>query len=128
LAADGGDQPGTLLESFSVAGASLGGFGASFTPLTLNSVVYPRFVQGSVYWVTVTADLNDAAAWNLNTSGDTSDQAISMDGGVTWFSPSGNTPGALEVDATVPEPGPALMLLLGGALLCGRRIGLIARR
>lgn len=127
LAADGGDQPGTVLESFSVAGASLGGFGASFTPLTLSSVLHPRFVQGSVYWVTVTADLNDVAAWNLNTSGDTSDQAISTDNGATWFSPSGNTPGAVEVDATVPEPGTSL-LLVGGALLFGRRIRSIVRR
>jgi hypothetical protein len=127
LTADGGDQPGTVLESFSVAGASLGAFGASFTPLTLRSAVRPQFVGGSIYWVTVTADLNDIAIWNLNTSGDTSDQASSTDNGATWFSPSGNTPGALEVDATVPEPGTSL-LLLGGALLFGRRIRSIIRR
>jgi hypothetical protein len=116
LAADGGGQPGTVLESFSVSGASLAGFGASFTPVTLSSALHPGFVQGSVYWVTVKADLNDVAAWNLNTSADISAQASSTDNGATWFSPSGNTPGALEVDATVPEPATS-MLLLAAALV-----------
>jgi hypothetical protein len=82
----------------------------------------PQLLTGVQYWVAVTAPLTDTVAWNLNVTGDVSDQASSTDGGATWFSPSGNTPGALEVNAapasSVPEPGTSA-LLVGGALLLG---------
>jgi hypothetical protein len=106
LTADAGDQPGVILESFSVAGGSVGPIGVYNAPILLNSVLLPQLFAGTRYWVAVGAPLTDNVAWNLNTTGDVSDQASSSDGGATWFSPSGNTPGALEVDATtVPEPG-----------------------
>jgi hypothetical protein len=122
LTADGGDQPGVILESFSVAGPALGPIGVPNAPILLNSVLLPQLFAGTQYWVAVSAPLTDSASWNLNTTGDVSDQAMSADGGATWFSPSGNTPGALEVDA-VPEPGTSALLVGGGLLL-----GLIRQR
>jgi hypothetical protein len=124
LNADAGDQPGLILEAFSVAGGGLGPIGVYNAPLILDSLLLPHLVAGTQYWVAVSAPLTDTVSWNLNTTGDASDQAISSDGGATWFSPSGNTPGALEVDATsVPEPG-SFALLVGGGLL----VSLIHRR
>ena len=64
----------------------------------------------------------NVAAWNNNSTGDSSNQGISTDGGATWFAPSGQTPGAYEVDGNaigaVPEPG-SLVLLTGGTALLG---------
>jgi hypothetical protein len=113
LNADAGDQPGLVLESFVVAGGALGPIGTNNPPVLLLSVLHPSLVMGTRYWVAVDAGLTDTVAWNLNTTGDVSDQAISSDNGASWFSPSGNTPGALEVTAT-PEPGS--FGLFGGAL------------
>jgi hypothetical protein len=114
LSRDGGDQPGTVIESFAVAGASLGALGVNNPPLVLNSALLPTLTAGTQYWVTVSADLNNAIAWNLNSTSDISNQAISVDGGASWFSPSGLTPGAYEVDsqstAGVPEPGSFVLL------------------
>jgi hypothetical protein len=114
LTADSADQPGLVLESFVLAGGALGSIGINNPPLFLLSVLHPSLIVGTRYWVAVGAGLTDNVAWNLNTTGDVSDQAISSDNGATWFSPSGNTPGALEVDA-VPEPGS--FMLVGGAFL-----------
>jgi len=123
LNADSADQPGLVLESFVVAGGALGPIGINNPPLFLLSLLHPSLIVGTRYWVAVGAPLTDTVAWNLNTTNDLSDQAISSDNGATWFSPSGNTPGALEVDATVPEPG-SFALLVGGGLL----VSLIQRR
>lgn len=119
LTADAGDQPGLILENFSLAGGALGPIGVYNSPLVLSSLLLPHLAAGTRYWVAVSAPLTDSIAWNLNNSGDGSDQAISSNNGATWFSPSGNTPGALRVDAVsraVPEPG-SLGLLIGGGLL-----------
>jgi hypothetical protein len=123
LTADNADQPGLVLESFVVAGGTLGPIATNNPPLFLLSVLHPSLIVGTRYWVAVGAGLTDNVAWNLNTTGDVSDQAISTDNGATWFSPSGNTPGALEVDAAAPEPG-SFALLVGGGLL----VSLIHRR
>jgi hypothetical protein len=122
LTADNGDQPGAILESFSVNGTGLGPIGVYNAPILLNSMLHPVLSVGVQYWVAVSAPLTDNVSWNLNTTGDASDQAMSTDGGATWFSPSGNTPGALEVDASAttvgaPEPGSAALLVGGGLLL-----------
>ena len=114
LNADNGDQPGLVLESFVVAGGNLGPIGTNNPPLFLLSVLHPSLIVGTQYWVAVGAGLTDSVSWNLNTTGDVSDQAISSDNGASWFSPSGNTPGALEVDS-VPEPGSSG--LVGAALV-----------
>jgi hypothetical protein len=110
----GSDYPGTVIESFTVAGSSLGPTGTDNAPLVLDSSLMPRLIAGTQYWVTVSADLSDSVAWNLNSSGDVSDEAISTDDGATWFSPSLLTPGAYEVE-TIPEPG--TIILMAGALL-----------
>ena len=122
LTADNADQPGLVLESFVVGGMTLGPIATNNPPLFLLSALHPSLIVGTRYWVAVGAGLTNTVAWNLNTTGDVSDQAISTDNGATWFSPSGNTPGALEVDA-VPEPG-SFALLVGGGLL----VSLIHRR
>jgi hypothetical protein len=119
LDSDGGDQPGATLESFTVAGTSLGGLGNNNAPIMLTSVLHPTLVSGTQYWLAVTATVADSISWNWNLTGDTSDQAISTDGGATWFSPSGLTPGAYEIDgaSAVPEPGTLLLLAAGGVLI-----------
>jgi hypothetical protein len=114
LNADTGNQPGLTLESFVVAGGALGPIGTNNAPVVLLSVLHPSLILGTQYWIAVAAGLTDSVSWNLNTTGDVSDQAISSDNGASWFSPSGNTPGALEVNA-VPEPGS--FGLVGGALV-----------
>jgi hypothetical protein len=86
-------------------------------PLVLNSLVHPLLNASTRYWVTVAADLNDSIAWNLNSIGDGADHALSADAGATWFSPSGNTPGAFQVNSVVPEPGAAGLFVSGGLLL-----------
>jgi hypothetical protein len=123
LTTNSGDAPSTALESFTVAGSSLGTFGANNPPIVLNSVLNPVLTAGTQYWIAVSSDLNNSIEWNVNSTGDASDQAISTDSGATWFSPSGQTPGAYEVDGTpvvsaVPEPG-SIALLFSACILCG---------
>jgi len=125
LTADNTDQPGLVLESFVLAGGTLGPIGINNPPLLLLSVLHPSLIAGTRYWVAVGAGLADSVSWNLNTTGDVSDQAISSDNGATWFSPSGNTPGALEVDATTAAPEPGSFALLVGA---GLLVSVIDRR
>ena len=119
LDADNSDSPGAVLESFTVLDSLLGPLGSNNAPLVLTSIVHPALTSSTRYWVTVsTTFVNDSIAWNLNNTGDVNDQANSADGGVTWFSPSGFTPGAFEVDSVpsgVPEPGSTG--LVGGGLL-----------
>jgi hypothetical protein len=128
LNANSAGAPGAALESFSVTGASLGLLGNNNAPLVLNSVLHPLLGAGTEYWVSVRSDLNDSIGWNLNTTGDISSEAISTDGGVNWFSPSGLTPGAYEVDGNsgaVPEPASvpvlASMIAVIGVLTWRRR-------
>jgi hypothetical protein len=112
---------GTILESFTVTGRTLQTLGATgYTPLT--SLVNPTLTSSVQYWIVVLADTNDTVVWNWNTAGDSSAQAVSSDGGTTWLSPSGQAPGAYEVDGALvgnstPEPGTLGMILGGGALL-----------
>jgi hypothetical protein len=129
LTQSAGGAPGAVLKNFIVNAASLGVFGTNNPPLVLNTAQGPVLAAGSQYWITVDSDLNDSIAWNLNSTGDVSATAISLDGGLTWFSPSGQTPGAFEVDGVgvtvVPEPtslllvAPAMIALFGA--WCGRR-------
>jgi hypothetical protein len=111
----GSDYPGSVIESFTLAGTSLGSAGVNNAPIQFNSVLFPTLTAGSQYWITVSSDLNDTIAWSDNTTGDVSDQALSADGGATWFSPSGVTPSAYQVDSKtvvsgVPEPRTFVML------------------
>ena len=125
LTADNTDAPGSVIESFTLDGTLLPVFGSNTTPVTVNSILNPTLSSGIQYWITVATDIKNGMAWNLNTTGDTNDQAQSTDGGSTWFSPSGITPGAFEVDGTlvagVPEPGSAL--LIGAGLLATYALG-----
>src|SRR5581483_2439020 len=112
-------QPGAVLESFVVLGSALGTLGTNNPPLTLTSVVHPLLTDGTQYWVEVRADASnsDSIAWNWNSIGDSSPEAISTNNGVTWFVPSGLTPGAYQVNATVPEPSTIGFILSGGLVL-----------
>ena len=76
LTADNGDQPGAILESFSVAGTGLGPIGVYNAPQLLLSVLHPTLSAGVQYWIAVSAPLTDNVSWNLNNTGDVSDQAI----------------------------------------------------
>jgi hypothetical protein len=116
----GADTPGTVIESFSGVGTSLGQLNVNNPLVVFNSVLKPTLTAGMQYWVTVATDSNNAIAWNLNTGGDMSDEALSPDGGATW-AVLGNQPGAYQVDSVVtsgvPEPG-AFWLLAGGLSWC----------
>jgi hypothetical protein len=136
LDANSSGGPGAALESLTVPSAVLGAFGINNTPLTLDSVLHPLLTAGTQYWVTVSdATGSDSNVWNWNDTSDTSSAAISTDGGTTWFSPSGLTPGAYQVNGTpmqtVPAPSigvgfPAFLavggFLFGARLLLRRRI------
>ena len=128
LTADAGAQPGAVIESFTLSGAALGAVGNNNPLVVANSVLHPLLTAGTAYWITTSSPLSDSITWNFNSTGDTSPEAISTDGGTTWFSPSGFTPGALEVD---PVPEPAAALLFGSAMLVlavRRRLGCLAGR
>lgn len=115
---DAGNQPGTVIESFNIAGASLGPLGSNNAPIVLNSLLDPTLTIGTRYWITVEADLNDSVAWNLNSTADRSAEALSANGGSTWFAPSGNTPGAFDISGITPEPG-SIGLVFGALLALG---------
>lgn len=112
LTGSAGGAPGAVLTNFIVNPASLGAFGANNAPLALNAVLSPMLTAGTQYWITVDSDLNDSIAWNLNSTGDVAAHAISLDGGLTWFSPSGQTPGAFEVHGVTAVPEPASLPLV----------------
>jgi hypothetical protein len=109
LMQDAGDQPGDLLESFIVDAGSLGALGTNNSPVVLTSLLNPLLTEGTRYWITVSSPVTNSIAWNLNNIGDTAEEALSSDGGATWFSPSGLTAGAFEVDpqdqSSTPKPG-----------------------
>jgi hypothetical protein len=115
LAASSGGSPAAVIESFAFTGVTLGALGSNNAPITATSVLRPLLLGGTEYWITVTSSPSSALAWNLNSTNDTSPQATSTDGGVTWFSPSGMTPSALQVNGIIPEPSAGR--LLGGGLL-----------
>jgi len=132
-------SPGAILENFVVSAASLGALGANNAPLGLNVAHGPMLTAGTQYWIAVSSDLNDSIAWNLNSAGDMSAEAISLDGGLTWFSPSGLTPGAFEVHGVhgvvgVPEPASLTFLLTSMIAVIGvltwhrRKTNLIQRQ
>ena len=93
------------------------------TVLTFVSLLNPTLTAGMNYWITVSSDTNDSIAFGDNVTGDSSDEAISSDGGATYFSPSGLTPGAYQVDSAAaittvtPEPGSLLLLASGLPML-----------
>ena len=128
LVTDNKGQPsGTALESFTVAGTSLGivGQGASYSKVTLTSTLKPLLVSGTTYWIVVSPDAagNDAIVWNFtNTSDATSYAGYSGDGGFSWTGGPNElaaepTEGAFEVDGTiVPEPSSVGLLVISGFL------------
>jgi hypothetical protein len=118
LDANNAGVPGAVLESFNVLGPLLGAFGSNNSPLVLTSVLHPLLVAGTQYWVAVSTDLNDSVVWNWNSTGDASSEAISTNGGTTWFAPSGLTPGAYQVNAT-PEPRAVVLLATVVLVLLG---------
>jgi hypothetical protein len=117
LRTDSSDSPGSIIESFLFTGKTLGGLGTNNPLVMATSVLRPTLTAGTQYWITVTSSLNYAIAWNDNLTNDPSDQAVSSDGGATWFSPSGMTPSAYEVDGTTSVPEPSTVLLFGGGAL-----------
>ena len=116
-----GGQPGAAIETFTVSGASLGSLGNTNPPVTVTSVLRPLLSAGTQYWVTVSSDLNNSIEWNLNSTGDASPAALSIDGGATWFSPSGQTPGAFDVNgaaaSSAPEPATSGFLIFALILI-----------
>ena len=119
LTASSSGRPGTVIESFIYPGVGLGALGDTNTPLSFTSVLHPMLIARAQYWIEVQAPSGsaDAIAWNWNPTGDPSPEALSSNSGSSWFVPSGQTPGAYQVDATIPEPGSISLLLAGGALL-----------
>ncbi len=131
LASNAGDKPGPVLESFVIAPNNVSALGTHKPPLVLNSILNPLLTAGIKYWVTVDAPFTDSIVWNWNNTGDTRAEAISTNGAATWFSPSGLTPGAFEVDSpastAVPEPGTLGLLAAGLLMLAGLQKRLVRR-
>ena len=130
LTQNSGSQPGAVLESFSILGSALGALGNNNPVITLDSVLHPTLSLGTHYWLTVSGPETSAVAWNWNVTGDVSPEAISGDGGASWFAPSGLTPGAYAIDATrvaVPEPGTVWLLTTGIVALGGFRLKRLRR-
>lgn len=127
LTSDSSGSPGGVLEAFSVAGSSLQPLGSGTAVVDLTSLLHPTLTAGTEYWVTVFSDTNNTIAWNWNSTGNTNNTAVSTDGGATWFAPSSETPGALQVDGpsttVIPEPGTFALLgtSLAGLVGFGRR-------
>lgn len=122
LAANNGGSPGAAIEKFVFTNQTLQSLGNNNTPITATSVLDPLLLGGTEYWITLTSSPNYAIAWNLDSTGDPSSQASSTDGGVTWLSPSGMTPSALQINGMTPEPSAGLLLGTGllGLMLLGR--------
>jgi hypothetical protein len=127
LMQDNGDQPGAALESFVIPAGTLGNLGNNNPPVVENSVLHLPLLVGTQYWITVSVPFSSSIAWNLNTTGDTADHALSIDGGATWFSPSGNTPGAFAVNP-VPEPSTLGPLASGVLALAGLQLRRLCKR
>jgi hypothetical protein len=119
-----GGIPGPVVESFTIAGNTLGPLGNNNVPILLTSLLHPLLNAGTQYWITVSTSFNNAVAWNFNNTGDLDHdvEAQSLDGGSTWALPFGNTRGAFEV-ASVPEPDSLALLGSGGLLLVRSRRG-----
>jgi len=129
LTADAGNTPGAVLESWSIAPGSLGQFGNNNAPIVLNSNLNLALLGGTEYWITASlGGFGNTIVWNLNSTGDLNDEAIND--GTGWFSPSGLTPGAFQVDsatATVPEPSTlalASLAIAGFAFFYRRKLTL----
>jgi hypothetical protein len=125
LMADSGNAPGAILETWLTAPGSLGLLGNNNSPLVLNSNLNLTLLSGTEYWITASlTGLGNAIAWNWNSTGDLNAQAINDGSG--WFSPSGLTPGAFQVDSaasTVPEPSTLALfgVAFAGIAVCFRR-------
>lgn len=121
LRLDASDSPGAVLEIFIIAGGTPPPLGTNNLPITLTSFSHPLLTSGVQYWISVSAPVSSAYAWNFNSTGANADHAISTDNGATWFVGSSGffTPGAFQVDGTIPTaaPEPASFLLLGAGLI-----------
>jgi hypothetical protein len=109
-----------VIESFAFTPAVLGSLGLNNPLVIATSILQPTLTSGTPYWITVVAnDQRSSLVWNWNSTGDPANQAISTDGGASWFAPSGFTPGAFQIDspAVIGAPEPAAGLLLAGGLL-----------
>lgn len=128
LSQNNGTTPGAVIESFSLSGSLLGAFGVNNSPLLLTSLLNPILNSGTNYWITASATLRDTIAWNLNNTAGTSVTALSSNGGATWISPAGQTPGAFQIDgfdvgSKAPEPASFATCLSGAlAIFAARRL------
>jgi hypothetical protein len=114
LAADSGNAPGAVLESWLLAPGSLGLLGNNNAPVVLNSSLNLTLLAGTEYWITASlGGMGNAVAWNWNSTGDMNAHAINDGSG--WFSPSGMTPGAFELDSAASVPEPSTLALFGVA-------------
>jgi hypothetical protein len=120
LRSDASGAPGTVIESFTGQGSDLGNLGDSNPAIVFTSVLDPMLNVSTDYWVTVTTDTNDTMGWNFNSIGNTNTTAQSNDGGATYFAPSEQTPGALQVNGAspvvsgvTPEPSSFALLTTG---------------
>lgn len=112
LTSDSGNAPGAVLESWSMAPGSLGLLGNNNAPVILNSSLNLTLLAGTEYWITASlGGMGNAVAWNWNSTGDMNPHAINDGSG--WFSPSGLTPGAFEVDSAATVPEPSTLALFG---------------
>jgi len=119
LAANAGNLPGFVIESWTIPVGGLSGFGAPSLPLFLTSILHPTLSFGTRYWVTASGGVADPIAWNLTLLNDANPTATSVDGGVVW-NRLGLSPGAVQLEGSiVPEPASLVLVATGLAVIAG---------
>ncbi len=115
LHADGGGEPGNVLETFDLV--NFGRFGANNPPREATSVLNPTLDEGSTYWLIASSADNSWLAWNLNSIGDVRPRAQRRDLGA--WNVFNSDSAVFRINGVVPGPG--ALALLGIGLLGARR-------
>ncbi len=130
LATDSSNQPGTVLETFDLAGV-LGQFGTNNPPIVVDSLLDPLLLAGAQYWLIVTPSApGNGVVWLTATLAPNPSEIAINDGNGSWSVDSTSNdsdPGAFSIsgmavpNSAVPEPGSGTFLCVTILTLCALR-------